>query len=112
MNNGSIHIHAHAENSPLEYSIGGGIFIADSNFTSLPAGIYEILVKDTFGCIVDQLINIPNLDGPEIDSLQIVPEYCGLQNGEITIIAWSCFFGFQYIFRTSKWYLSDHSSGW
>lgn len=87
MNNGSIHIHAHAENSPLEYSIGGGIFIADSNFTSLPAGIYEILVKDTFGCIVDQLINIPNLDGPEIDSLQIVPEYCGLQNGEITIIA-------------------------
>jgi gliding motility-associated-like protein len=75
------------DNSPLEYSIDGLFFGANPIFMNLPAGIFQVFVQDSFGCVVSQQIVIPNFDGPQIVDIQIYPDYCGLDNGGIEITA-------------------------
>jgi len=76
----------------LDYSIDGGINYYQNSgvFTGLPAGIYNIKVKDANGCIGEYAQNpvlIENIPGPQITAVDIVPEDNTLANGSINIHA-------------------------
>ncbi|OFY49006.1 MAG: hypothetical protein A2W85_05635 [Bacteroidetes bacterium GWF2_41_31] len=74
----------------LDYSIDGGINYYQNSgvFTGLPAGTYNIKVKDANGCIGEYDQNpvlIENIPGPQITAVDIVPEDNTLSNGSINI---------------------------
>ncbi|MHC0444243.1 RCC1 domain-containing protein [Flavobacterium sp. 3-218] len=58
-NNGNITINASGGTKPYEYSIlNPGIFQESNVFTGLPSGIYEVMVKDQNGCLVQMIATI------------------------------------------------------
>ena len=76
----------------LDYSIDGGINYYQNSgmFTGLPAGNYNIKIKDDNGCIGEYDQNpvlIENIPGPQITGVDIVPEDNNLANGSINIHA-------------------------
>jgi len=76
----------------LDYSIDGGINYYQNSgvFTGLPAGTYNIKVKDDNGCIGEYDQNpvlIENIPGPQITGVDIVAEDNNLGNGSINIHA-------------------------
>ncbi len=63
---GQITIVAGGEIGPLSYSIDGGINFSDDNvFTGLSIGEYDILVKDSLGCIFEDIVRVGNIVGIE-----------------------------------------------
>ncbi len=89
MDDGSIEVSASSDRSTLEYALNGSIYAPNPIFTGLPAGTYLISVRDTFGCIIQQNAFVESLYGPVIDDIQTTPEYCGMANGTISIMATS-----------------------
>jgi gliding motility-associated-like protein len=74
----------------LDYSIDGGTNYFQNNgvFAGLPAGTYNIKVKDANDCIGEYDQNpvvIDNIPGPQITGVDIVPEDNNLGNGSINI---------------------------
>jgi large repetitive protein len=57
------------------YSVDGNMYQADSIFTNLEAGVYEVYAKDTLGCITSQLMEVEEPETPEI-SFDIDPVTC------------------------------------
>jgi len=45
--------------SPVMYSIDGSTYQADSLFSDLGAGDYEVSIRDSFGCISDYSVSVP-----------------------------------------------------
>ena len=87
---GSITIKATGQN--LEYSIDGGFtFQADNIFSTLSAGLFDILIRevDLEGCFLSEEVTLAAPGSPEILSTQesIPPEGCGTSNGTIIILA-------------------------
>lgn len=58
-----ITVNATSGTAPYEYSINGGTFVTTNTFNNLPAGTYNIVVRDSFGCTysVPALIVAPQL---------------------------------------------------
>jgi len=52
---------------PYEYSISDDNFKADTEFRNLAAGEYLFVLRDSIGCIVDSLVDLPNPLVPLID---------------------------------------------
>ncbi len=53
--NGSITVNAFGGTVPYQYSINGGAtFQASNSFNGLPAGVYNILIKDEMDCVHDK----------------------------------------------------------
>lgn len=48
---GAIKITGASPNGPYAYSLNGGSFGNDSAFISLPAGVYNVTVKNSYGCL-------------------------------------------------------------
>ena len=86
--NGSITLLASGGSGVLSYSINGGAsFQSGGQFSSLPAGTYNILVKDANGChdIDKVIISQPNA---QVMMSTVKPVSCKNGNdGEITVIA-------------------------
>jgi len=88
---GSISVNATGNN--IVYSIDGGInFQNTGNFDNLPAGIYNIFIKDLdTGCEEAYVFNPLELVGPEQPTISNVavtsPADCDANNGVITIVA-------------------------
>ncbi len=88
--NGVLEIEVSGGTLPYEYSIDGGLtYVSSNTFTGLPAGLYEIFVKDAFNLIVS---DAKYIDQPT--DIQIVSENytdvtgCyGDSNGSISIVA-------------------------
>jgi len=86
-NNGSITIDK-TGSLQLQYSLDGGAFQTNSKFDNLAAGKYVLTLKETtLGCLVNQIYNISPPAAPTITDLKITNTKCGIDNGEITIVA-------------------------
>jgi gliding motility-associated-like protein len=85
-NDGSIIIVA---NDAVNYSIDNGVTTQlNGNFTSLSAGVYNILVDDGVGCSVSSIETIGGGEGPVLDSVLTVDLSCFNDGGgEIEIFA-------------------------
>ena len=87
--NGEITITANGGIGTYQYSNDGGTTYQASNvFGSLTTGGYDTYVLDDAGCTVNQLINISDLSGPQINSTILVDVTCnGDCDGSIAINA-------------------------
>lgn len=53
--------------TPHEFSLNGSDFSTVADFDNLPAGDYQITLRDSIGCLADTTINLPNPLEPLID---------------------------------------------
>jgi gliding motility-associated-like protein len=86
-NDGSVTINAVGGTGTLEYSIdNGNTFQAGNSFTGLPAGNYDVVVRDANGCLSTSGVQVTE---PPALSLSAAPvtSTCGNSNGSITITA-------------------------
>ncbi len=65
---GSIIVGAISGIQPFEYQLNGGAWQADGTFTNLPAGEYNITLRDTTGCTHTSTYEVPS-SPPVLDSL-------------------------------------------
>jgi len=85
---GTITINASGGTAPLMYSITGGAPFQSSNFFQfLPAGNYDIAVRDANGCLAIDMVTLNTTNGPIITNVLVTHTSCGEENGEIEIIA-------------------------
>lgn len=88
---GTITINATGGTAPLQYSIDGGATWQTSNiFNNLPAGSYEIVVRNADGtCVVQHVpVVITAPTSPTLLNVNVKnPTDCGLTNGQVTILA-------------------------
>ena len=83
---GSIQITA--SGSGLQYSIDNGItFQAASLFNNIPAGNYQISVRDNAGCTASQVAILNDSGAPQIIDVVIQDIGCGTSTGSIQITA-------------------------
>jgi gliding motility-associated-like protein len=77
-----------APGAGLEYSIDGGTTFQSSGvFTDLPAGLYDLVVRDSNGCTTNAQASVGTLTGPTIDQVISGNPSCGSTDGTITIEA-------------------------
>lgn len=85
---GSINIFASNGQAPLSYSIDNGVnFQASSSFSSLAAGVYNLVVQDANNCNVSQIVNLNAANAPSIDNLTGTDPSCANNDGSITVNA-------------------------
>ncbi len=82
--NGEVTIFTNPSDS-IRYSIDGLYFQMNNVFENLLAKPYLLLIEDNNGCHDTLSINIAPSDFPVIDVVNSTPEYCGKQNGSLTI---------------------------
>ncbi len=86
--NGSFTIHASGGVKPYQFSNdSGSTYKADSNFTGLSSGIYDIAVKDDNGCIYHDQVSVGTISTLSIDSISMEKEACGMNDGKMTVHA-------------------------
>jgi len=90
-NDGDITIVASGGNPPLSYSINGGVTFTNTTgvFTGLPAGNYDIMIQDAFGCTrTGSTLTINDPSAIVITSEASTDATgCGINDGSIIIIA-------------------------
>jgi gliding motility-associated-like protein len=83
--------------APYQYNINAGAFGGSSTFTNLCAGLYNVIVQDNSGC---QLIlagnNVNEPTDVTLVEVSTVPATCGINNGELTVLAGGGTPGYQY----------------
>lgn len=73
--------------APYQYSINDGMtYQADSIFTDLPQGTYNIAVQDAIGCIGTTIATIIIGNSPSIDDVQITNASCDAEDGTIFLV--------------------------
>ncbi|HKR04766.1 MAG TPA: SprB repeat-containing protein, partial [Bacteroidia bacterium] len=87
--NGSITINVVGGTGALQYSNNNGAsFQASNTFNNLPAGNYDLVVKDANNCTGTVTVSVNNSASPAINSVPSVDVSCnGGNNGSITINA-------------------------
>lgn len=84
---GTIIINANGGTGALQYSIDNGVtFQPTNNFSNLPAGNYNAVVKDVNGCIAASAIAISEPAAIVLNS-NTTPSTCGSDNGTIIVAA-------------------------
>ena len=84
--NGSIAVSASGTNA-WQYSLNGGTFQTDPQFTSLKPGSYTVVAQDAAGCQAEQTATITADAAPTITNVAVTPPKCASANGEATIQA-------------------------
>ena len=72
----------------LEWSPNIGVAGANNNIrTELPAGVYTINVIDPnqVDCSTTISVALGNIDGPQVDNIQIFPATCSDENGSVIL---------------------------
>ncbi|WP_461491255.1 beta strand repeat-containing protein, partial [Pontibacter sp. HJ8] len=69
--------------STYTYSIDGTNYQTSKTFTALPAGDYQVRVKDANGCVYTKSVTIQNIAGPGL-TVAAQSSTCGSSNGQIT----------------------------
>jgi len=70
---------------PFQYALDGASFSGDSISEGLSPGIYDFRVRDSLGCVLDTMVEVPSLDGPDF-SLGSQAEECERRNGRIWVL--------------------------
>lgn len=84
---GSIDVSASGGVANYEYSSDGGTnFQGTGLFTNLPAGTYNIRIRDNVGCIKDTVIDLAEPTKLLASAANTKPATCGGNDGEITIM--------------------------
>jgi hypothetical protein len=84
--NGSVTIGAiTGGTSPYSYSFNGGTFSSSTFFGALPAGVYNVTVKDANGCVISNNATISNFGGPTAVAITTINSNCSSATGEINI---------------------------
>jgi predicted outer membrane repeat protein len=87
--NGRLTIQA-TSNHVLSYSLDNRTFQSSPSFTNLAAGMYQVVVKDTNGCVATRNgIEVLQTGVPMITGVIAQKATCGLANGRLTIQATS-----------------------
>jgi gliding motility-associated-like protein len=71
--------------SPYTYSIDGGAYSSNQIFDSLPAGSFNILIRDNYNCYYQESVTVPVLAGPSLIQVGLTNPNCGLDNGALVI---------------------------
>ena len=86
MANGVLQINTSFGTAPLEYSIDNGTTYAGGNqFTNLSPGVYNILVRDSNGCLATITATLVNLNGPAIVGITATPTDCDANTGSLFV---------------------------
>jgi gliding motility-associated-like protein len=73
---------------PLEYSLDGINYQSEPDFTGLAPGFYEVLVRDTSGCVATFTdVTIADIVPLLIEEVTVRPTRCGQENGQIEVRA-------------------------
>ena len=84
--NGSISVFASGGNPPYQYSNNGGVsFQASNTFANIPAGLYDIVVRDPIGCSAAMQVDLITDNLPIIDNAILTDPTCLNNDGSITI---------------------------
>ncbi len=70
---------------PYTYNFNSLGFSGTTNYTSLAAGTYTVVVKDNNGCTFSTAVVVGNNPGPTALATTVTPANCGLANGAIAI---------------------------
>ncbi|WP_266204430.1 T9SS type B sorting domain-containing protein [Pontibacter kalidii] len=73
--------------APYTFSLNNSAFQGSTSFGSLPAGAYELTVKDANGCTFTQAITLENIPGPSAFTASTSASSCGRANGSVTVDA-------------------------
>lgn len=84
--NGSIAASASGTNA-WQYSLNGGTFQTNPQFTSLKPGSYTVVAQDAAGCRAEQTATITADAAPVITNVAVTPPKCASANGEATVQA-------------------------
>ncbi len=71
--------------APYTYSFDGSAFTATTNYCSLLAGTYPVVIKDANGCLYNVSVNVIDNLGPTAIATTFVNPSCGAADGSITI---------------------------
>lgn len=63
-NNGTLTLTANGGTLPYQYSISSSTYQSSNVFTGLSAGIYQVIVRDSNGCLVTNTVNISEESTP------------------------------------------------
>lgn len=81
---GTISVTASGGSGELKFQLNNGDFLETDSFSELPAGSYQVTVKDENNCTATLSVSIVNLDGLNI-STSTTDAGCGTSNGSITV---------------------------
>ena len=85
LNNGELKITASGGKRPYQFKLNNGVFSSDSNFTSLSSGPYNITVRDSAACLVNESKSIDQAN-KITSTLSAIPASCfGAKNGSARI---------------------------
>lgn len=70
---------------PFQYALDGASFSGDSIFEGLSPGTYDLRVRDSLGCVLDTMVEVPALGGPDF-SLGSQAEECERRNGRVWVM--------------------------
>ncbi len=86
--NASLEIFATGSQGPLEYSLDGAITFQNSGlFLGLDSGTYQIVVRDTNGCMASRQVYLQADPEPVLDTALSSTAYCSGANGSVILIA-------------------------
>ena len=87
--NGTIEVMASNGTPPYEYSIDAGTnFQLGTIFTDLAAGTYTVVVKDSEGCVANEMVTIANDGDIQLDNIIATdPSTCNTDDGSFIITA-------------------------
>ena len=85
-NNATLTINGVGGSPPYRYSINGSSPSSSNTFTGLSAGTYRCSVIDAKGCRRDSSIEIGLIPPPSLTTADILPAYCGMQDGSVTLM--------------------------
>lgn len=84
-NDGEINLNVAAGSAPYSYSINNGAtFLSTSDFTGLPEGVYDIIVRDDADCEYIEEITLVR-DPADFSLISKSNTFCGSLNGTITV---------------------------
>ena len=70
---------------PYTYSLNGSIATSDSNFINLSAGLYTLIIYDSFGCRDSISPLVPLLTGATLANSLVTDSDCKADNGSVQI---------------------------
>lgn len=86
ISNGEIEVQATGGTGTYQFNINGGAFSANSLYTGLSAGNFELIAIDGNGCSDTMYVDLTDAQGPTIISVDITDPTCfGYLDGEIQV---------------------------
>lgn len=82
---GAINLTLTGGTAPITFDWSTGAQTED--ITNLRAGIYDVTIQDASGCEISKIVTVPVTPQLDLSAVTYNPANCGLQDGDITVIA-------------------------